>query len=189
MKRKLLITLVTIIAVMSLIIAANWQFISLFVSGPYMGGVTESWETSNQGFKLRIDRHSEENAFLGGAYYVFQSASTDTDNWHEIFTARHDDPNPIPRENLQFVNPQIGYVFFGPKYAVTTDGGRSWVVWDAWEANKIWQFEKYKLYPSIEAVSVGSDGRGKMRLFSITDKAVNQPELRTTDYGRSWDLN
>ena len=128
MKRKLLIALVAIIAVMGLITAANWHFVSLFVSGPYMGGITESWETSNQTFKLRIDRHSEENAFVGGAYYVFQSASIGSDNWREIFTARHDDPNPIPRENLQFVNPQIGFVFFGPKYAVTTDGGRSWII-------------------------------------------------------------
>ncbi len=174
---------------MGLITAANWQFISLFVSGPYMGGVTESWETSNQTFKLRINRHSEENAFLGGAYYVFQSASIGSDNWREIFTARHDDPNPIPRENLQFVNPQIAFVFFGPKYAATTDGGRSWMVWNAWEANESMQFEKYRLYPSIEAVSVESDGRGKMRLFSTTDKPVNQPELRTIDYGRSWGLN
>jgi hypothetical protein len=124
-----------------------------------------------------------------GAYYTFLSAPAGSDSWREIFTAHHDDPNPIPRDNVRFVDAQIGYVFFGPKYAVTVDAGRTWQVWDAWEAKKNLPIEKYKLYPSIEEVSIDSSGHGRMRLYSLMDKPINQPELLTSDYGRSWQMN
>lgn len=156
---------------------------------PTMGKVVETWQVANQNFSLRVEMRQENCFAVCGAYYLFQSASVGSDNWQEIFIAHHDDPNPIPHENLQFVNPQIAYVFFGPKYAATTNAGKSWMVWDAWEANKSIQFEKYKLYPSIVEVSVDADGRGKMRLYSLTDKPVNQPQLLTADYGRTWSLN
>ncbi len=156
---------------------------------PSMGNVVETWQVENQNLRLRIVMRQENCFAVCGAYYTFLSAPVGSDSWREIFTAHHDDPNPIPRENLRFVNPRISYVFFGDKYAVTTDAGKSWTVWEAWEANKSMQFEKYKLYPSIVDVSVESDGRGRMRLYSITDKAMNQPEMQTADYGKSWQLN
>ena len=156
---------------------------------PSMGKIAETWQAENQNLKLRIVMRQENCFAVCGAYYTFLSSPVGSDSWQEIFTAHHDDPNPIPHENVQFINSQIAYVFFGPKYAVTTDAGKSWAEWDAWEANKSMQFAKYKLYPSIVDVSVEADGRGKIRLYSITDKAVNQPELRTTDYGRSWSLS
>jgi hypothetical protein len=124
-----------------------------------------------------------------GAYYTFLSAPVGSDNWREIFTAHHDDPNPIPRDNVRFADAQVGYVYFGPRYAVTTDAGRTWQVWDAREAKKHLPFEKYKLYPSIVEAVIGSDGHGRMRLYSLTGYAVNQPELRTDDYGRSWQMS
>jgi len=68
----------------------------------------------------------QENCFaVCGAYYTFLSAPVGSDSWREIFTAHHDDPNPIPHENVQFINSQIAYVFFGPKYAVTTDAEKA----------------------------------------------------------------
>ncbi len=113
-------TLFAIIVVMGLITATNWKFILLFVSGPYTGSVTQSWETSNQTFKLRIDKHSEENAFLAGAFYVFQSTSSGSDSWQQIMVYRHDDANPIPRDQVRFVTDHAGFVFMGWMYAVTT---------------------------------------------------------------------
>lgn len=156
---------------------------------PSMGDVQETWETSNQAFNLRVNRHSETNGgFVPGAYYVYQTAPKTSDNWQTIFIQRHDDPNPIQRNSTQFIDSQVGYVFFGQKYAVTMDAGENWIVWDAWEADKIMQFKQYRLYPSIQEVSIESNGYGRMRLYSTTDKSINQPELITLDYGRNWNL-
>ncbi|MCA1630411.1 MAG: hypothetical protein LC785_11700 [Acidobacteria bacterium] len=172
----------------TIIILVAFGFSACGLFKPKMGNIVETWQAENQNLKLRIVMRQERCFAVCGAYYTFLSAPVGSDSWREIFTAHHDDPNPIPRENLRFVNPQIGYVFFGSKYAVTTDAGKSWMVWDAWDANKSMQFEKYKLYPAVVDVSVESDGRGRMRLYSITDKATNKPELQTADYGRSWQL-
>lgn len=155
---------------------------------PNIGKVIETWQAENQNLKLRIVMRQENCFAVCGAYYTFLSAPVGSDSWREIFTTHHDDPDPIPRENVRFINSQIAYVFFGPKYAVTTDAGKSWVEWDAWEANKSIRFAEYRLYPSIVEVSVTSDGRGKMRLYPIGEGAADQPELLTTDYGRNWSL-
>lgn len=37
---------------------------------------------------------------------------------------RHDDRPLIPRNNIRFVNDQIGYIFMESMYAVTTDAGK-----------------------------------------------------------------
>lgn len=172
-----------------IIILSSVGFSACGLLKPGIGKIVETWQAENQNLKLRIVMR-QENCFAAcGAYYTFLSAPVGAESWREIFTAHHDDPDPIPRENLRFANPQISYVFFRNKYAVTTDAGESWMVWDAWEANKSMKFERYKLYPSIVDLNVESDGRGSMRLYSITDMATNQPELQTADYGRSWQLN
>ena len=59
MKRALLIAIGAFVALVAVVVAANW----MFVSRPYMGKVIESWETSNQAFRVRVDQHSEENSF------------------------------------------------------------------------------------------------------------------------------
>lgn len=77
------------------------------LSGPRMGETVESFETSNQTFRMRVDRHAEVGGFmavLNGAYYVFRSAPVGSDNWHHIMTFRHDDPNPIQRGQVRFVS-------------------------------------------------------------------------------------
>ncbi len=186
MTKKSLI-IIAVVTVATIFIIRYWWLFSLFIIGPYIGETTETWETSNQTFKVRIDKHAEANGgFVPGAYYVYQTAHENSDDWKTIFTQRHDDPNPILHYSVQFINSQIGYAFFGQKFAVTMDTGENWTVWDAWEANKIMQFEQYKLYPSIEEVNIESNGYGRMRLYSISNKSVNQPELKTIDYGRTW---
>jgi hypothetical protein len=185
MKRKALIIITILVAVIGLIVAANRAVISMLVFGPYMGSIAESWETSNRTFKLRVDRHSEENTFVGGAYYVFRSAPAGSDTWREIMTFRHDDPNPIPRDQVRFVNDQVGYVFMGWMYAVTTDGGANWSVWDAGRDLPNWKCCNYGL---IEEISLELNGTGVMILDPIPQRRGEVPELRTKDYGRHWSL-
>lgn len=156
---------------------------------PSMGNVVETWQVENQNLRLRVLMRQERCFAVCGAYYTFLSAPVGSDNWREIFTVHHDDPNPIPREQVRFVSEQVGYVFFGSKYAVTTNGGLIWYVWDAWEAEKNMPFKNRKLHPSIVEVNIEPTGGGRMRLYTVADKPLNQLELQTVDFGRSWQLN
>jgi hypothetical protein len=165
-----------------LIVAANCSVLS----GPRMGDITESFETSNHTFKLRVDRRAEVGGFmavLDGAYYVFRSASVGSDNWHDIMTFRHDDPNPIPRDQVQFVNERVGFVFMGWMYAVSTDSGKTWSVWDAHRDLK----SHCCNYGLVQDVHLEPDGTGTMTLQVIPDRG-EVTKLRTNDYGRHWSV-
>jgi hypothetical protein len=158
-----------------------------FTSKPQRGKkIIEAWETTNNTFKVGVTVYAEENGgFVPGAYYVFRSAPLSSAGWQEIFTFRHDDPVPIPQQQVHFVNDKIGYVFMGWMYAMTTDGGSNWSVWSAEKDLPNWQCCNYRL---IQDVRVAPDGVGTMKLNPIPERSGEVPELRTKDYGRHWSL-
>ena len=179
MNRRLLVSVAALAALVSVATSCK------ILSGPHMGDITESFETSNQTFKLRVDRHAEVGGFgPAGAYYVFRSAPVGSDAWHDIMTFRHDDPNPIARDQVRFVNDQVGFVFMGWMYAVSTDGGASWSVWDSARELPKWQCCNYQL---IQNVNIESDGTGTMSLHVIPDHG-DVPRLRTKDFGHHWNV-
>lgn len=147
------------------------------------GSIIETWQTENKTFKVRVTSFEEEGSVVNGAYYMFESTSGDSNDWREIVIFRHDDQPKIPANQVRFVNDQVGYLFMGWIYAVTTDGGASWSVWDAKNDLSNWQCCDYGL---IRDVSIGEDGVGKMRLKPISNRHGDAPELRTRDYGRHW---
>jgi hypothetical protein len=155
------------------------------LSKPRQGDkINERWETSNESFKVRVTAYAEENAgFVGGAYYVFECTPRGSDTWREIMTFRHDDPVPIPREHVRFVNDQIGYVFMVYKYAVTTDGGATWQTWDIVGKLPDWQNNR----AAIKDVKIGENGVGVMKLDPFSDRPKVR-ELFTKDYGRHWSV-
>jgi hypothetical protein len=155
------------------------------LSGPRMANVTDSFDTANRTFKLRVDRHAEVGGFVNGAYYVFRSAPVGSDNWQDIMTFRHDDPNPIPRDQVRLLNERVGFVFMGWMYAVSTDGGTTWTVWDAKRDLPNWQCCNYRL---IANVQLNADGNGTMTLSPIQDRRGEVPQLRTSDFGRHWSV-
>ena len=150
---------------------------------PWIGAVTESWEAQNDNFKIRVERRAENCLFLCGAYYIFQSSPASSDSWREIMTFRHDDSNPIPRDQVRFVNDRIGYVFMGWKYSVTTDGGATWSIWDATNDLPNWECCNYGL---IKDVLIAPDGTGVMTLNPISQRRGEVPELHTKDFGQHW---
>jgi photosystem II stability/assembly factor-like uncharacterized protein len=155
-----------------------------FFLQPQRGKTIEMWETTNRTFKVGVTAYAEKNGgFAPGAYYVFRSARTPSDNWQEIMTLRHDDPVPIPRNQVHFVNDEIGYVFMGWIYAVTTDAGLKWSVWSADKDLPGWQCCNYSL---IQDVQVAPDGVGTMKLKPIPGRQGEVAELYSRDYGRHW---
>ena len=152
-------------------------------SGPRKGSkINERWETSNSAFKIRVTAYAEEGGIVGirGAYYVFESAPIRSDTWREVMTYRHDDPDPIPRDQVRFVNDKIGYVFMVYKYAVTTDAGATWQTWYIVTDMSNWSNSRAR----IKDVKIGEDGIGSMSLHPVLDQ--KQTELFTKDYGRHW---
>lgn len=149
----------------------------------HRGAVLEQWQSDNKPFKIRVTAYEEKGANVNGAYYLFEAASAGSDHWREIMTVRHDDQPKIPADQVRYVNYDIGYVFMGWMYAVTTDAGNSWSVWSAEKDLSDWQCCNYKL---ISDVTIGSDGRGVMRLNPIEGRRGEVAELRTNDYGRHW---
>lgn len=147
-----------------------------------VGKTFDRWETENSSFRIRITAQ-EEGGWVGGANYLFESALSGSDDWREIMKFRHDDPVPIPRDQVQLLNDKIGYMFIGWIYAVTTDGGKSWSVWTAEQDLRNWRCCNYKL---IRSVQIALDGTGTMILNSIPDREGEVPELYTRDYGRHW---
>jgi hypothetical protein len=108
---------------------------------------------------------------------------TGSDAWRDITTFRHDDAVPIPRDQIRFVNNRVAFVFMGWIYAVTTDGGATWSVWDAGNDLPNWQCCNYRL---ITDVKLNVDGTGTMTLNPIQDRPGEVPQLRTKDFGRHW---
>lgn len=146
--------------------------------------IIERWQTTNGTIDVLVTSYSEDNAGLdAGAYYVFESARSGSNQWHKVMLFRHDDPVPIPRAQIRFVSDRIGYVFMGWKYAVTTDNGSTWSVWTAERDLPNWECCNYGL---IHDVTMANDGSGVMQLKPIQDRRGEVPELRTKDYGRHW---
>lgn len=146
------------------------------------GEVVDRWQTQGGDLRIRVEKR-EEQGWLPGAHYVFQS-SRSKEPWREIMTFRHDDPVPIPRDNIRFVNNRVAFVFMGWMFAVTPDGGSNWFVWNAQTDLPNWTCCNYGL---IKDVSILADGDGTMTLKVIDGRRGEEvPVLETTDYGRHW---
>lgn len=129
-----------------------------------------------------VTAYSEHKSFVPGAYYSFEAVDSSTTK-REIMTFRHDDPVPINRDGVAFVNDQIAYAFMGWMYAVTTDGGTSWQLWSAEKELPGWTCCNYRL---IQEVRLSPDGTGRMKLNPTFHQRDQISELSTQDYGRHW---
>ena len=67
------------------------------------------------------------------------------------------------------VTPNVAYLYLHWWYAVTVDGGESWMT----------SMERFRF---IRSVSMKPNGKGVMRV----DDGVGDRELETNDYGQTW---
>jgi len=146
--------------------------------------VFDTWQVEEYGLRVRVTAYNENNPFasVSGAFYVFESSSPSREEWHEIFVFRHDDPVPINKRSVHIVSESVTYVYMGWIYAVTTDGGKTWSLWDSRDHNFV---EPNFDYGVIETVDVGDDGIGKM-LLRVFPSKNSCHTLVTADFGRVW---
>ena len=148
------------------------------------GRVTSSWETAAAPIRIRVLRLAEEHGgFVSGAYYRFQATIPNTSTWRDVITFRHDDPVEIPKDQVRVQSDRIAYFFMGWAYAVTTDGGASWSIWNAEHDLPGWQGFNYRL---INDVRLESTGTGTMSLNVFPGRAGEIPALFTNDFGKHW---
>lgn len=144
----------------------------------------EVTEIAGSDFLIKVSAFpEEEGGFVAGQYYRFESLARGSKDWVMAMQFRHDDPVPIPKQNVRFVTANAAYVFMGWKYAVTTDGGKHWSIWSAEKDLPGWQCCNYAL---IKDVALLQSGKGKMILGPIRTRAGEVPELVTSDFGRHW---
>jgi hypothetical protein len=145
---------------------------------------SEIVEIPGSAFAIRVSAFPEENGgVVPGAYYRFESLPSGSTNWVMAMEFRHDDPVPIPRQNVRFLSPRCAFVFMGWKYAVTTDGGNHWQVWNAEKDLTGWRYANYEL---IKEVELQPNGVGKLILSPIAGHPGEVPVLVTSDFGAHW---
>lgn len=147
--------------------------------------VIESWDTGNQRLKVRVTSYLQKGIFpiTGNTYHVFESSKNG--KWVEIMTVRRDDPGiPIDKNGVKFVNEDICYVYSGSGFAVTTDVGNTWNLWDGREHDYL---DKGINYGAIKQVEIRSDGNGEMIVWVYPPSKGHCQTLLTKDYGRTWD--
>ena len=141
-------------------------------------------EVTGSAFTVRLSAFDEENGWpVPGAYYRFESLLHDGKGSVLAMEFRHDDPVPLPSQNVRFVTGDFAYLFMGWKYAVTTDRGKSWTVWNAESDLPNWECCNYKLISNVE---IKNDGIGKMSLKPIAGRRGEVNQLFTSDFGRHW---
>jgi hypothetical protein len=143
------------------------------------------WETEHNGFRIRITEYQQNRpTLLYYFYYVFESMPVGASEWSEVMTFTDTDDVPIPSNQVRFVDDdRIAFFFMGWMYAVTTDGGRTWSLWNA---DKELPNCKYCNYHLIRDVQITPGGTGRMVLDPTPNTPAAVSELHTRDYGRHW---
>ena len=153
--------------------------------------ILETWMIEAKRFKVRIVAYDLIRAEPTGIYYELQCVNRSSDgykkesyaSWEGIMTVQRDGPLNIPREQVRLLNDRIVYCFMGSQYAVTTDGAKSWFVWDAERDLAGCEGCRNSV---IDEVQVSPDGGGRIRLRLVSQDSDRMIELQTRDYGRHW---
>ncbi len=118
----------------------------------------DQWQQGNGTFEVRVTELNESTQWGPSQFcYHFETAVTNKSAWNEITTVCTDDDIEIPKGQVRFVNERIGYLFMVRKYAVTTDGGNSWQVWDVDQGAPDRQYRNERF---IKEVKISADGSG-----------------------------
>lgn len=172
MSRNQKLLLVSIV-VTGILAYSGYKLYWLFT--PHRGAAFETKEIKSASFKIRITAYEEKGVWLPGAFYVFESSSIGSSDSREVMSVHADDTIPIPREVARIVNEETAYLYMHNLYAVTTDGARTWSIWDAVKELR----DRQDVFSrSIEEVEVDADGSGRMRLYRFRDESPTDTRVR-----------
>ena len=182
-RRILVIASIGLVLVLAFFLAPVVLTRLIFGSGGGRGRVMDNWEAHNNGFKVRVIVYEEKDPVtLHRFNYVFQTSPAGANDWREVMDTWMDDDIPIPHDSIRFLSDNVGYISMDEIFAATTDGGRSWSVWDAKKEVPNWQWCNQAF---IKEVHIASDGRGEM-LLSPGFNQIPVTKFNTKDFGMNW---
>ena len=132
--------------------------------------------------KVRITSYSRVFLMSSGPVYKFESRPVGSSQWREFLSFEQDDLIDIGPEWVKFVDNNVAFVYIGWMFAVSTDGGHQWSVWNGSRDEHLRDELNYKL---IESVAINLDGSGEM-LLKLSSMPSDRYRLTTVDYGKNW---
>lgn len=187
MKSKHL-TLVVVIGIIGVISYSCYTFSRAFRFPGDRGEIYDTWETTNDTFKVRMKAYYEVGIYMPGAFYTCESAPVGSNEWREFKAFRGDDAVPLNRLNqrFRFVDSKIAYFYTADDFLVTLNGGRDWSVWKP----ILPQSNGERVHWAILEANVEADGTGKAKLRNYDEQMKDAVllDVVTKDYGQSWDM-
>ena len=180
------LTGLAILSTVAAMISVCYTLSSAFRFPGDRGPAYETWESSNEVFKLRLTAYHEVGIYMPGAFYSFESAPIGSDEWTEVKEHRGDDAIPLTafKERTRFVDSQTAYFYTWDEFFVTRDGGCNWSRWVALVPESDGRLVGW----SISTARVESNGTGRAKLWRYDDqqKREVERELFTPDFGQDW---
>lgn len=165
-----------------------YQFARAFRFPGDRGAIYDTWETSNNQFKVRITAYYEEGIVMPGAFFTCESALNGSNEWREFKAFRADDAVPTTpfSQRFRFANDQTAYFYTADDFLVTVDGGRNWSV----SKPTLQKPGEHPIYWAIAEAYVAANGKGRAKLEAYDEEARDRVflEVNTEDYGRSWSV-
>lgn len=107
--------------------------------------------------------------------------SVNGDVWTRAYSWQRDDPWELSKIDVQVLSPTTGYFFNVTHYGVTVNAGRTWKVFDVYEASRAFHSTNWP------KVKINADGEGSL-YFGESDSSNEKIFARTFDFGQSWAL-
>ncbi len=149
----------------------------------FLPEAVKKWTSRNDGVEIQlscvISRYSPSK-------YYYQLYCSNFSEGTAVMSMYNPDPNLQPEKNLHFLGGGKIYFYFGWKYAISLDNGKTWDIWSADRKLKDFQAGEYNL---IKQVNIETNGTGKMELDRDKETSKYISSLFTTDYGRTWVAN
>ena len=147
----------------------------------------ESYTASSDAIEIRVraPKEGELGLAVPGGVFHYESRTPSDQKWTPITSFRFSRPDPIPRDQIHFVDGDLIYFHHEFVLGVSTDGGESWVIHGepdlSFDTLRPWR------YPRITSVTIQADGTGVMEIEPYYSTTTFDFETVTTkDFGRTW---
>lgn len=99
----------------------------------------DEYQHSFGAMTIRVIAYELDGVSPKGIYYTFEAQKKGTNIWKSFLTFRQDEYISPAQSQIHIINDKLAYVFMGWLYAVTINGGESWIYWNAENELQTWE--------------------------------------------------
>lgn len=140
----------------------------------------KKWSSKNIGVEIQVSCVISK---YSPSKYYYQLYCNNFSEGTAVLSVYHPNADLQPEKNLYFLNDGKIYFYFGWKFAISLDNGKTWNVWSADRKLRDFQTEEYDL---IKNAVIEKNGTGKMELNRNNKSNKLTLTLVTKDYGQHW---